>query len=151
MFAIAECAVGIAPLVAGIAFVRLDEEEREPRSSSSLPFDLAGHWLWARVVGDALDVAMVSTGFLTQRRPLRTLATVGMRLGIAYVDTRLAEAAPPDKKREKRTSRDYSARSGFPRPIEAMRGIALRPSSKMAWPAEEVRVTSETARETSPS
>lgn len=56
-------------------------------------------WLWARVAGDALDVVTVSTGLLTQRRPLRTMATVVMLLGIAYVDKRVAEAAPPDKKR----------------------------------------------------
>ncbi len=108
-------------------------------------------WLWARVAGDALDVVTVSTGLLTQRRPLRTMATVVMLLGIAYVDKRVAEAAPPDKKREKRSLRDYSARSGFPRPAEAMRGIVLKPSSKMPWPAEGVRVSSETGLETSSS
>jgi len=55
-----------------------------------------------------------------------------MLLGIAYVDMKVAEAAPPAKKREKRSSRDYSGRSGFPRTAAEMRGIALKPSSPIA-------------------
>ena len=91
-------------------------------------------WLWARVAGDALDVATVGAGIVTRGRPLRTLASVAMLLGIAYVDMKVAEGAPPAKKREKRSSRDYSGRSGFPRSAAEMRGIALKPSSPMGRP-----------------
>jgi len=88
-------------------------------------------WLWGRVAGDALDIATVSAGLVTQRRPLRTLSSIVMLLGIAYVDMKVAEAAPPEKKRAKRSLHDYSGRSGFPRPASEMRGIATRPSTSM--------------------
>ena len=88
-------------------------------------------WLWGRVAGDALDVATVGAGLVTAGRPLRTLTSVAMLLGIAYVDMKVAQAAPPEAKREKRSQRDYSARSGFPRPAHEMRGIARRPSSRV--------------------
>jgi hypothetical protein len=89
-------------------------------------------WLWGRVAGDALDIATVGAGLVTQRRPLRTLGSVALLLGIAWLDVRVAEAAPPRAKRAKRAAlRDYSARSGFPRPAAEMRGIATRPSASM--------------------
>ncbi len=88
-------------------------------------------WLWGRVAGDALDIAAVSAGLVTRGRPLRTLSSMAMLLGIAYVDMKVAEAAPPQKKREKRSLRDYSTRSGFPKPAAEMRGIATRPSTSM--------------------
>ena len=89
-------------------------------------------WLWARVAGDALDVATVGAGLLTRGRPLRTLTSVAMLLGIAWVDMQVAEKAPPARKLEKRSSRDYRGRSGFPRSPAEMRGIALKPSSPIA-------------------
>nr|HET7859457.1 hypothetical protein [Caldimonas sp.] len=87
-------------------------------------------WLWGRVAGDALDVATVGAGLVTAGRPLRTIGSIAMLLGIAYLDMKVAEQAPPARKREKRARRDYSARSGFPRPAHEMRGIARRPSSR---------------------
>ena len=56
-------------------------------------------WLWGRVAGDALDVATVGAGLVTRGRPVRTLASVAMLLGVAYVDMKVAEKAPPEKKR----------------------------------------------------
>jgi len=88
-------------------------------------------WLWGRVAGDALDIATVGTGLVTAGRPLRTLGSVAMLLGIAYIDMKVAQAAPPQTKREKRALHDYSARSGFPRPAAEMRGIARKPSTSM--------------------
>jgi hypothetical protein len=89
-------------------------------------------WLWGRVAGDALDVATVAPGLVTSGRPLRTLTSIAMLLGIAYVDLKVAEGAPPRAKREKRSLRDYSMRSGFPKPAHEMRGVALKPSSPEA-------------------
>ena len=37
---------------------------------------------------------------------------------------KVAEAAPPEKKRSRQALRDYSGRSGFPHPAAEMRGIA---------------------------
>lgn len=91
-------------------------------------------WLWGRVVGDALDVATVGAGLVTRGRPLRTLTSLAMLLGIAYVDMKVAEQAAPARKLANRSSRDYRGRSGFPRPAAEMRGIALRPSTPMGRP-----------------
>ena len=92
-------------------------------------------WLWGRVAGDALDVATVGAGLVTRGRPLRTLASVAMLLGIAYIDMQVAQKAPPSRKLEKRSSRDYRSRSGFPRSPTEMRGIALKPSTPMGGSA----------------
>ena len=88
-------------------------------------------WLWGRVLGDAVDMATVSIGLVTQRRPLRTLGSLVVLLGVTYLDMKVAEAAPVEKKRAGQGLRDYSGRSGFPRSAEAMRGIALKPSARM--------------------
>ena len=88
-------------------------------------------WLWGRVAGDALDIATVGAGLVSQRRPARTLASIAMLLGIAYLDMKVAEAAPPTQKVARRALRDYSARSGFPKSAAEMRGVALRPSERL--------------------
>ena len=88
-------------------------------------------WLWGRVAGDALDVATVGAGLVTAGRPLRTLTSIAMLLGIAYVDMKVAEAAPPKQKLRKHSGRDYSMRSGFARPASEMRGIAQQPSRRL--------------------
>ena len=93
-------------------------------------------WLWGRVAGDALDIATVGAGIFSQRRPARTLASIAMLLGVAYLDLKVAEGAPPAKKMAKRSLRDYSARSGFPRSAAEMRGVALRPSERLTSTAE---------------
>ena len=117
-------------------------------------------WIWGRVAGDALDVATVGVGLVTQRRPLRTLTSIAMLLGIAYIDMKVAEQAPPKRKLEKRSSRDYSGRSGFPKPAAEMRGVALKPSSPvvmapttaapLASPARPMMQASEQARSALP-
>ncbi|MGZ8260435.1 MAG: hypothetical protein ACXWUL_07785 [Caldimonas sp.] len=89
-------------------------------------------WLWGRVAGDALDVVTVAPGLVTAGRPLRTLTSIAMLLGIAWIDMQVAEGATPRSKREKRSLRDYSLRSGFPKPASEMRGIAIRPSTRVA-------------------
>lgn len=93
-------------------------------------------WLWGRVAGDALDIVAVGAGLATQRRPMRTMTSLAVLLGIAWLDMKVAEAAPPGRKAAKQSSRDYSGRSGFPRPAEAMRGIARQASSRLAPPLE---------------
>jgi hypothetical protein len=99
-------------------------------------------WLWGRVAGDALDVATVGAGLVTRGRPLRTLTSVAMLLGIAYIDMQVAQKAPPSRKLEKRSSHDYRGRSGFPRSPAEMRGIALKPSSRIERAAAEDTSTS---------
>jgi hypothetical protein len=84
------------------------------------------------VIGDALDVATVGVGLVTRRRPMRTLASLAFLLGVTWLDIKVAEAAPSGKRRLRRVLHDYSNRSGFPRPVEDMRGIAMKPSARMA-------------------
>jgi hypothetical protein len=91
-------------------------------------------WLWGRVAGDALDSRHRRRRPRHPRPPLRTLTSVAMLLGIAWVDLKVAEKAPPARKLEKRSSRDYTGRSGFPRSAAEMRGVALRPSTPMGRP-----------------
>jgi hypothetical protein len=93
-------------------------------------------WLWGRVAGDALDVAAVSAGLITARRPMRTLTSVALVLGVAWLDMKVAEGAPAGKKRLRSVMRDYSNRSGFPHPVETMRGIAMRPGAERTASAE---------------
>jgi hypothetical protein len=88
-------------------------------------------WLWARVAGDALDVATVGAGMRVARRPLRTLSALALLLGIAYVDAKVAKAAPLGKNNARSPRHDYSSRSGFPAPPAQMRGVGLRPSTRL--------------------
>lgn len=82
-------------------------------------------WLWGRVAGDALDLLAVATGPLAAgRRPVRTLTALTLLGGIAALDAAVAKRAPPSARRT--AVRDYGDRSGFPRPIDEMRGVAAR-------------------------
>ena len=79
-------------------------------------------WLWGRVAGDMVDLATVAPGLATAGTPVRTVAALAMLGGITYVDAKTAQAAapkPPGK------VFDYSARSGFPKPANEMRGAAV--------------------------
>lgn len=80
-------------------------------------------WLWGRVAGDALDAAALGTG-LVGRRPVRALASMAVVGGIMAIDTRCASAAGAGPRL---AVRDYSDRSGFPRPAAEMRGAARKP------------------------
>ncbi|MBZ8140833.1 hypothetical protein CLD22_13095 [Rubrivivax gelatinosus] len=77
-------------------------------------------WMWARVGGDALDLATLAQGL--DRRGTRTGAEAAMAAvaGVALLD--LAVAARLSQPEPVRA--DYSGRSGFPRPAAEMRGAA---------------------------
>jgi hypothetical protein len=87
-------------------------------------------WMWGRVAGDAIDMATVGAGLISRRRPVRTLTTLAVLVGVAWLDMKVAEAATPRRKRAGGVLRDYSDRSGFPRPAEAMRGIAAKDGAR---------------------
>jgi hypothetical protein len=71
-------------------------------------------WVWGRVAGDALDIA-------TTRRP----AAIGALAGVTALDIGTAVALQRERPFPERTF-DYSERSGFPRPVEEMRGSAAK-------------------------
>jgi hypothetical protein len=80
-------------------------------------------WVWARVAGDALDIA-------SSRSP----AAIAALAGVTAVDIATAgrlsreENAPPPRRF------DYSNRSGFPRPAEEMRGAARAKKERAQGP-----------------
>jgi hypothetical protein len=71
-------------------------------------------WIWGRVAGDALDIA-------SSRRP----AAIGALAGVTALDIGTAVALQRERPFPGRVV-DYSDRSGFPRPVEEMRGAAAK-------------------------
>jgi hypothetical protein len=79
-------------------------------------------WIWGRVGGDALDIATLATG-LNDDNPQKQ--NVGLALaavaGVTLLDVACVQALSNGAPRP---IRDYSNRSGLPRPPEVMRGAA---------------------------
>ena len=82
-----------------------------------------GPWLWGRVAGDALDIASV-------QRPAAMVALAG----VTALDIATASAVTRDENRPPRRLFDYSDRSGFPRPVEDMRGAARAKKERAQGP-----------------
>ncbi len=79
-------------------------------------------WLWARIAGDALDLATIGAARRDRQRAAISLAAVA---GVTLMDVLAARTTQAEAKREKVPMRDYSNRSGFPLPAQEMRGAAL--------------------------
>ena len=81
-------------------------------------------WIWGRVGGDALDLATLAGGL---HEGNRNRANVGLAMGavaaVGALDVYCATALSGGSEAP-RQIRDYSARSGFPREPQAMRGAA---------------------------
>lgn len=80
-------------------------------------------WLWARVGGDALDLAALGRegGW---RRP-GTAAALAAVAGVTALDMAAAQVLQADTRRAHRPLYDYSDRRGLPLPPQEMRGAAL--------------------------
>jgi len=78
-------------------------------------------WLWGRVAGDALDLAMLSRG--SGGKAAAALTAVA---GVTALDV-VAARKVEDERSMPRPMFDYSDRSGFPRPPRDMRGTARLP------------------------
>ncbi|SRR5690606_31761677 len=87
-------------------------------------------WMWARVAGDALDLA----GLARSPRKARAAAAMAAVAGVTALDVQTAGALR--RAEAHRTAyRDYSSRSGFPKPPAEMRGIAADVARNgMRWP-----------------
>jgi len=85
-------------------------------------------WLWARVGGDALDLATLAA----RGRP-REASTAGALAAVAAVTLVDIAAARLVQSRGRGPVRDYSTRSGLPRAAEDMRGAAR---ADFAMPAD---------------
>lgn len=81
-------------------------------------------WIWARVGGDALDLATLGAA-LPGRRPTKTAMAIAAVLGITALDVACARSLRRERGRRQALVRDYGRRSGFPLPPEQMRGAAL--------------------------
>jgi hypothetical protein len=87
-------------------------------------------WIWARVGGDALDLATLATG-LDDGNPRKqnVMAAVAAVAGVTVLDAICAQRLSSAHRsraatRRRLPARDYSDRRGMPRPPEAMRGAA---------------------------
>jgi len=82
-------------------------------------------WLWARVAGDVLDIGTLASGLAPgHRRKGNVLLALGAVLGVTAVDVLCAQALGSKLRPRRRMVRDYSDRSGMPRPASEMRGAA---------------------------
>jgi hypothetical protein len=82
-------------------------------------------WLWARVAGDALDLAALSGG-LDERNPKRRNVELALAAvaGVTALDVLAAQGTAQAETRRRVPRRDYSTRSGFPKGAQAARGAA---------------------------
>lgn len=79
-------------------------------------------WVWARLAGDALDLGTVLAA--SRQRPGNLAAAIGVLTAIGLVDLYCARRITPMPVHDPERLADYRGRSGFPRPIDEMRGIA---------------------------
>jgi hypothetical protein len=87
-------------------------------------------WLWARVAGDALDLATLAPGLREGNRQRGFAAAAAAAVaGITLLDIYCAMQSGEEKPVNRGLLKDYSARSGFPQSPEMMRGAALRTQS----------------------
>jgi hypothetical protein len=84
-------------------------------------------WLWGRVAGDVLDIATLGAAMGQSRRKASVAMAIGSVAMVTALDIACARALQnghAEEEFEYRRIRDYSDRSGFPRPVEEMRGGA---------------------------
>ena len=100
-------------------------------------------WIWARVGGDALDLATLATGLDDDNpRKQNVMAAVVAVAGVTVLDAICAQRLSRQRRtraanRRRLRARDYSNRRGMPGSPEAMRGAArdLKVPEDMRIPA----------------
>jgi hypothetical protein len=88
-------------------------------------------WVWARVAGDALDIAslLVSLGPSNPRRGSATTAFLSV-VGVTVIDILTARSLEQQIEYRRQPRRDYSDRSGFKSSPDQMRGAATRTNGR---------------------
>lgn len=82
-------------------------------------------WIWGRVAGDAVDIAtLVTANHGTPEKRTGVTAAFAALVGVTALDALCAKGLTAEKGVSTNARRDYSDRSGFPRPASAMRGAA---------------------------
>lgn len=90
-------------------------------------------WVWARVAGDALDLAslLVSLGPSNPRRGNATAAFLSVA-AVTAIDILTARSLERQEEYRSQPRRDYSDRSGFKRSPDQMRGAAQLTNGRSA-------------------
>ena len=81
-------------------------------------------WLWGRVAGDGLDLALLAANVDGNRRLGGVAAAIGAVTGATALDAITAEGMAKCETKARRAQVDYGNRSGFPGGVEAARGLA---------------------------
>ncbi len=81
-------------------------------------------WLWARVAGDALDLATLGADFARGGKRRNTALSLVAVLGVTAIDIWAAETARREAQRNAQPPRDYSDRVGMALSPDEMRGKA---------------------------
>lgn len=86
-------------------------------------------WVEARMAGDAIDMAVLTSALAISPRRGNVLLALGAVAGIAALDYLAAKELGAESRRPRGEQRDYSDRSGLRRPPHDMRG-AWRDSAR---------------------
>ncbi|WP_336488216.1 cyclase dehydrase [Methylobacterium nigriterrae] len=82
-------------------------------------------WIWARVAGDALDLATLASGLNNRNRRMDNLMiAIAAVAGVTAVDIICADTLSRETRRPLRPLADYRGRSGYPKGLAASRGAA---------------------------
>ncbi|ALG75272.1 cyclase dehydrase [Azospirillum thiophilum] len=86
-------------------------------------------WIWSRIAGDAADMATLAAGMASGSKDNPRADNARIAFGAVVATTALDLVCAQALHREEARYRslpvpDYSGRSGFPRPVSAMRGAA---------------------------
>ncbi len=82
-------------------------------------------WIWGRIAGDAVDMATLAAGMQDNPRADNARIAFGAVVATTALDLICAQALHREEARYRSLPvPDYSDRSGFPRPVSAMRGDA---------------------------
>jgi hypothetical protein len=79
-------------------------------------------WVWARVAGDALDIAALGAGFIGSERKGSVALALGAVAGVTLADVATGQILSEIDRKDRTYYRDYSTRSGFSRPPDSVRG-----------------------------
>lgn len=96
-------------------------------------------WIVARVAGDALDIGTLAPRLRTRRYRRNAAIALGAVAGVTTLDIANASALCAGERRARQPRRDYSERSGFPRPPDEMRGAARGRGAAIQTPAQPAR------------
>ena len=81
-------------------------------------------WLWGRVAGDALDLGTLAYAYRTSPKRRNLAVAMANVAGVTALDVLAAQQLGAIARRQQQPAVDYSTRSGFPRGVEASRGLA---------------------------